>query len=862
MASTDAKNSPSPPSSSSGAFEFFRKYQKPVLFTAGIFALITFSITGAVTGFFTAGPASFYRAPRLTLPDGRDVEVTFDDWNVGFALMQAARQPVPVLPDLATDQEREGLRERYAALRRLAIEFGIEASDAEVDRAIAQALKMYAESPFAEHLKTPTQLATSFGYTSLAQYRSVLYEAMRVGTFLRLQLLGIDISDATVAEQVLSGQEMLTLKVAAVDKKQLAEQLKAQGIADEELNKWLHALPEAEQVRYQDENHVALHAVGLRYDEFDPSQFAAELKGKELSDEQLKQEYGQRKERCFRKPDPPAPPPAAPQDQEEGKEAGKEAGKEEGQETGKAGGDGKNGAAAVAPAAAATAAPPAPGDPTAAPDPAKQDPDAKPQGAAPPAPETGTPQAAESQYRTFEEVKEELRRMLQAEAALDALRNGAAQDRIAEHMREAIAARDDATLATAEARQAAAKAQAEADAAPQDAEKAQAAAAATAALAAVEQEQKTAEAALDARRQAFDFAAVMSELLAKRSGARDHSIVAPVGRTGLRELGELGTWDDPWVATSMTADGDISTQVQKTKVACFHFQVPKIVLRPLKPFTEIAEAARADYFAKQADEQAVAAKKKFEDKLLELAKAQLQDEVAKIEKEHAELLDRRLLEWEQGLQAQLAEAEEQLARVPARSEGHRQWDVKRREVQDQLAAKDAKRGEMEKAIAGEREQAVTAAARKAYKDVLDAAVVDSGFEIRTLGPYSTKLSSQPRFRDRYGEDVRFLFGDPTASAAVLALKVGEATELFDDQTGRALYLAVAVNREPATLAAVARRELLQAREQVTQERLAKALQQSFTVDALKARYNYQTSVEGEDQAPSAVPGAPPDSPGK
>ena len=77
-------------------------------------------------------------------------------------------------------------------------------------------------------------------------------------------------------------------------------------------------------------------------------------------------------------------------------------------------------------------------------------------------------------------------------------------------------------------------------------------------------------------------------------------------------------------------------------------------------------------------------------------------------------------------------------------------------------------------------------AKKVYKDVLEAAVADTGFVLRELGPMSVKLSAKPRFRYRYPEDVRFLF----SNQQVKDLEVGEATDVLDDPTGRALYLAV------------------------------------------------------------------------
>ena len=905
------------------AFQFFRKHQKLILYTAGIFALVSFSITGAIFAFFDPSSASMFKPARMTLPGGRVVEVTWEDHNVGQAMINAASQPSIVLPYIATGSDNEGLRDRYAALRRLAIEFGIDASDDEVDRAITQALKMFKKNPA---IQTPTQLARALQYRSLAAYRTVLREAMRIGTFLRVQVMAADVLDPALAQSVLDDEEMMTLRVASLDKKKIDDRLKENGVSDADLEQWVKDLDEAEQLRYRTPtNRVSLRAIGVRYEEFDPAEWAEELSGLEFDDEKLRQEYEFRKETYFRREVPQLPTPGneeaaanegAAGNKEEAGGEGKAGGEEnqaaklpQGSSKG-SGGDGSTpqqagetppaGAANVAgeqpPAGAANVAgeqPPAGAanvageqPPAGAANAAGEQPPAgvanvageqPPAGAANAAGETPQSGGAEAgkptveapaqaappaPYRPFEEVKDELARMLRAEAALDALRNGVIQDRLAEHMHGQIEARNTVSRELSAARKVLTEAEAAVEGDAGDEEKTAAVEAAQAEVEAKEAAHEAAEEALNVRRTAFDFVGQLSELIKDRKGVKlPTSIETPTDNDGLKDLGGLGTWDNTWSATSMSADGDISTQIQKTNVGCFHFQVPEVVERPLKPLEDIKEEAQGAYFSEQADEIAEASSEKFKAALLELAKAKIPDEIGTIEQDAAEELDKEFTEWEAQVSADLADAKSKLAeRAGAeRSMVYRTWDARRAELQEQLDKQGEWREEKQKESKEAVEEAIEEAARKVYKDVLEAALVETEFVVETLASCSVNVSTQPRFDDRYADNVKFLFKDPQASVIIKELQPGDATDILDDKTGRALYLAVCEARDQAVLGDLSRRQILKARAAFQRERMQQTLQQSFTLDALKARWKYE-SATALDEDPVAKPTTPESAP--
>lgn len=290
----------------SGVFGFFRQYQKIILYTAGLFALITFSITGAMTGFF----ANIFGARGL-LPTievgGRTVELTQEDYDYGLVLSQGRYAPVLVLPNVDVGDGNEGdLQDMYAILRRAAIADGLEVSDLEVDRAIdfaVQAMQAEARSQGRTAADvTPTQLALQSRLGSLAHYRSVVKEAMRIGNYIRLQALVADGSDAALMADLLDGKEKVTLQVASLDGKAIEEQIRqANEVTDEQLRTFLEQMSEADRNLHQvyDTNRVSLEVGALRLDQFDPTQWTAQLDGFEPGEELLQRLYEEDKARRF-----------------------------------------------------------------------------------------------------------------------------------------------------------------------------------------------------------------------------------------------------------------------------------------------------------------------------------------------------------------------------------------------------------------------------------------------------------------------------------------------------------------------------------------------------------------------------------
>jgi hypothetical protein len=287
------------PDEHGGVYGFFRRHQKKLLYTAGLFTLLTFSVTGPM---LTAVDELFGRQPELPsiLVGGQRVKLDSQDYQYGNIVARNLGSLPPVLPVLGMGEGGPNdLSNALAILRRAAIAEGIDVSMVEVDRAI-ETLREQSK------VESATRLAGYRGFSSLAQYREIVREAMRIGTYVRLQTLALDCSDAKVLEQVLRDREKATFRVAVFDEKAYEEQLKASTtVTDDDLRAWLDTKTEAEKNRLQvfDTNRLELRFGGLLLGEgqFDPAQWQdVALKDFQPPEDQLRGVYEQDKELRFK----------------------------------------------------------------------------------------------------------------------------------------------------------------------------------------------------------------------------------------------------------------------------------------------------------------------------------------------------------------------------------------------------------------------------------------------------------------------------------------------------------------------------------------------------------------------------------
>lgn len=279
-----------------GVYGWFRRNQKLLLYTVGMFVLVFFSVSGPMLALINDWFAPHVERPAITV-GGDEVKLEAMDYQVGEQIANRPGALSFVLPMINTgDNGRSEATEVYAILRRAAITEGLGISFAEVDKAIATRLEQSAGQMTSE-----TALAAQAGFNSLAAFRNIVGEAMRIGTLIHLQTLALDSSDASVLEDVLGDREKVKFKVATFDEAKLAEELEAAGNASyEDLTAWVEEKTtlEKRQMDVLGGNEVALEIAGLLLADFDRTQwednYLAEF---EIAEEELTRLYNTNRER-------------------------------------------------------------------------------------------------------------------------------------------------------------------------------------------------------------------------------------------------------------------------------------------------------------------------------------------------------------------------------------------------------------------------------------------------------------------------------------------------------------------------------------------------------------------------------------
>ncbi len=748
-------------------FEFFRKYQKLILYTAGIFALVSFSITGALLGFFDSVFSGRVAREATIVVDGRRVSLTEQDFLIGGRLAQGhyGAAPVLVLPRTSRD---ENVGEALAILRRAAIETGFDLSQTEVDRALEPMItsgRYPSIEAMAQQVRSP----------SVSDYRQMVAEAWRIGLLMRLSALGTDTSDAALLAQSFKDRENVNLDVATYDVEAVEESIEAAGVSDDDLNTFLDDLTETDKNALQifAPNESSLRIAAVMFDAFDSATFTEELKDVEFTEAQLKAAYERDKRMLF----------VVPKDDGEG-----------------------NG----------------------------EDPDENPQDAA----------AALEEYVPFEDeaVQATVKKRLEAEAAFQSIWDTVREERQTrlevptKAARDAAQARGTATMDVAKQKQEFEDAGGEGVADPilqaavtqkeNDLELAEAA-------------EKAAEEALDQARLATAWQDKFRELVAGRAGMKLLDVPGPKPADEFEELPELGTWQNFFVSTSQGREGAIYSTLSRTKLGAFYFQVHDLKLRPLKPMDDIRDALTERYLKDKADERAKEAQETLEEQLLELAKAKIPEEVQKLEAEKVTEVESRMITWEEQTTADLASATTEFGQQRAGSKAQQAWADRRDKLQTDLDTLAVKRTEVTKSVEDEFEQKIKDAAREKYSEVLVEAAQAAGFTISTFESLPRNSNSEPRFAEKYGDAAAFVV------RSLGQLKEGESTEILNDFTNRQRHIAVVRAVTSADADVLNRREVANARNSAPAF-LSQAIMQSFSLDAVKARYGYEELAKPGD----------------
>ncbi len=369
----------------------FEKYKRPLFLALTLFALVTFSITGAIYAYVARlGQPSL---GTILVPVGENgsktIELTMEDQQMGMSLarMQARllQMQLPwrsfVFADLEPDFTQDPTLV-FAILRRVAIERGIDVSDEETDKAVLELVSKVGGDP--------RQLARALGVGDESSLRLLVREGLKISILVHLeQLAGTDLSAAAQAEALGRKRKLLELQYLEFSSKEDEKKLLENPPDDGKLSAWIASLSKDDQTKYGfvDPVHVRFDGVALLEAEAKLEEFAEELKDYEdPSEEDLETRYNFDRDRLYVRPD--------------WKEPGKDASGDGGGKRDEDGGllqDPQGGAGSGGQGGGETTKPPA-----------------KPQPMLPPTPE-------QAKYRPFQEVKEDVKRRMKLEAVVERL---------------------------------------------------------------------------------------------------------------------------------------------------------------------------------------------------------------------------------------------------------------------------------------------------------------------------------------------------------------------------------------------------------------------------------------------------------
>lgn len=791
----------------SGVYGFFRRHQKKILYTAGLFTLLTFSITQQLQDSVRAVAAPHTVRGTIQV-NGKTVDVLEEDSDIGNRVAMGLRPrvvevleggqrspryvppavPPQVLPGIGSGDSEDQPETVYSLLRRAAIAEGLELPMGEADRAIGSYRAEIADrGVLTSPPKTPEQLAVALGMSSLAAYRELMAEALRIGAYIKLQTLGLDASDANVLQWVLGDREKIAFRVASFDEKKLKDDLqKASKLTEEELRKWFDGKADREKQTMQayDLPRAKLHfaAALLAEGQFSAEQWQADLlKDFTITDDQLRNYYEQEKDARYKL---------------------------------------ENG---------------------------------------------------EFKPFDDAAVKAELTRLVQAEHVMNQLLGRvrekqvehlkAATDEMTRTQTEL------ATFQTTVSELTAAKATKEAEATakekelagkPDDAELKAALATLQAAVAKASEDVTkaetdlqakkaavtAAETALKAQRESFDLPAVFKDLVKDKQGFEVRSMAEMKNGEQLVDLDAcgvgLGKWPLAGKFMTLQNKGDLGSVVGRAKNGVFLLQAIEIDSKPLKAWEQLKPLVEGAYFTEEAKKQAEEKRKAMDAALLRLAKEKLKDKVAEIEGKKQARIDEKLAAWEKQLTEDVAAAEAMLAKPGLGQLPRRDFEAKRDSSKRRLEGKVEQQKAFENEVTKLIEREIADEAKKVTRDVLDAAAAEAGFTVADWGPFPRDLSQRPRFQKAFDPTIVYLW--QTQSKA----KEGDATSMLQDFANGRYHVAVCTKVAKLEPQDLTRREFETLR-QSDQDGFARlmefgAFQQAFTMDAVEKRYAWKPAL--------------------
>ncbi|MEZ5989981.1 MAG: hypothetical protein R3F30_12810 [Planctomycetota bacterium] len=837
--------------------------KRKLLIGVAIFCLLVFSVSPAVTTFFTHLFVSD-QLGSIELPDGRIVGITLEDNDYGIRLSRLDEQcrltmqgapgsPAPFALLSASTTGDEAKRERvdaYKVLRRVAVEAGIDVAEQDIvaAREYGRKVVMQIEPSLKAEDYTPMFFARSLGVTNLTDLDNILREALRITAYIQLELEGgLDVGDAALADVVAKERKLAKLSYMRFPTKEKIEEAKLGPPSDAELLTWVEGLEDDSlKTGLVDPLHVRWGMVWADYDKLDPARFEAYTKDMVVGDADIEAYYDRNKDTYFRKPKAGGGEKGG-EKQDGEKQGGEKPGgeKQDGEKPGgnDKGGEDENGGLTVQDGAgqaeqggdqkpsgdqSSTGDQPSTGDQKPADTGAAQ-----PTGQTPPPPDSaaGLPIPPEQvEYFPLDEVKERIRRRLEVRNVLEGLRKKAF---------EAKAAHDATRSGKQDEGKDGKKEENEDEGGNKDGDKGEG------------QGKEGDGNAKDGEKDQGDMGPSLPPFnletwLRQEFGGEalpeglEWVDMGPLGTPeSFREHDPYGTWEGTWVLG--IGEGDLPTEVQETDKGAFFFQLLERKQNVVKPIDDIRKDA-IDVWAKKTVADSV---KKLagdiREEIRKQAEALKPEEVAKLREDSATKAAADLEAWREGLQSRVTKAEEEISTgaLPERAVARRKQDIEtwRKELETEADRKKA----IDEAAEKQLEADITELVKPVLAEAFGKVATDTGRTPVGLGPWPLDEDEGERFQLLEEGPEKYL----KALGDVKDAEKGWVSDVLEDAADGSYYVVRMDDVEAGGLDAVTRKAMAKRRGSFTVERFDSVLNNAYEPKALLERFKLKNRQTGQ-----------------
>ncbi len=279
----------------------FEKYKRWIYLGLTLFALVTFSITGAIYAFF--GQVGKPAPGSIVLPGSNErVHLTETDLYFGqllsrlqsYSLSGRFGFPAFIFNGMSMEDNKEP-KFSYAILRRVAIENGLDVSDDDI--------RLYKERVFKNAQITPFELAVQLRLGNESTLDEVIREAIRISVFVRAEILAaVDLGDAALGKYVKNERKLVTVSHVDFEAGPKQKEWEKNPPKDEVLLAWVKKMDSAKQLSlgFVDDTQVRFDGLALDYAKGDPAEWKEELKDFTApAEEDLRARYNQDRDQLY-----------------------------------------------------------------------------------------------------------------------------------------------------------------------------------------------------------------------------------------------------------------------------------------------------------------------------------------------------------------------------------------------------------------------------------------------------------------------------------------------------------------------------------------------------------------------------------